>query len=63
MNPEKFWGPKARHTEAPKAKQDSTKRKQQNQSTQAIAAADDALTVAEGVEAVDLDAKKKPKTE
>ncbi|KAJ2270973.1 hypothetical protein EV176_004136, partial [Coemansia sp. RSA 451] len=53
----------ARHTEAPKAKQDSTKRKQQNQSTQAIAAADDALTVAEGVEAVDLDAKKKPKTE
>ncbi|KAJ2814272.1 RNA methyltransferase tRNA(m5U54)methyltransferase, partial [Coemansia sp. 'formosensis'] len=32
MNPEKNWGPKARHSEAPKAKTADAKRKQQDQS-------------------------------
>ncbi|KAJ2447616.1 RNA methyltransferase tRNA(m5U54)methyltransferase [Coemansia sp. RSA 2424] len=32
MNPEKNWGPKARHSEAPKTKNADSKRKQQDQS-------------------------------
>ncbi|KAI8320465.1 N2,N2-dimethylguanosine tRNA methyltransferase [Martensiomyces pterosporus] len=38
INPEKYWGPKARHTENPKTKNPDAKRKQEEATTDAAAA-------------------------